>query len=130
MTSAQRARGLAVVLLALATALLLARPWVPQVGTAVSRWWRTWLPAQERQASVEVVDNQFLPPTLRIPAGTTVTWINRGTLAHTTTGIDAGWDGILAMGQRFSFTFTHAGTYRYLCRPHVLNGMLGTIEVY
>ncbi|MDR7555391.1 MAG: plastocyanin/azurin family copper-binding protein [Armatimonadota bacterium] len=131
MTSPQRARWLAIVVLTLvAGALLLAPRWVPQVGPVTSRWWRAWLPARGAEITVEVTDNRFLPATLRIPAGATVTWINRGTLMHTTTGIDAGWDGVLAVGQRFSFTFTRAGTYRYLCRPHVLNGMLGTIEVH
>ncbi len=40
------------------------------------------------------------------------------------------WDsGILQPGESFSYTFTVPGTYSYFCLPHVLSGMLGTVEV-
>jgi len=79
---------------------------------------------------VRMLDNRFEPGTVRIPAGTTVTWVNGGINAHTSTGIDTYWDSpTLATRRRFSATFTKPGAYRYVCRQHLLNGMVGTIEV-
>lgn len=79
---------------------------------------------------VKMVDNRFEPGTLTVPVGTRVTWFNRGINAHTSTGIDIVWDSpSILSGRRFSFTFAKPGTYRYLCRQHLLNGMIGTIEV-
>ncbi len=79
---------------------------------------------------VRMLDNRFEPATLTVPVGTRVTWVNKGINAHTSTGLDVYWDSpsVLA-GQRFSFAFTKPGTYRYLCRQHFLNGMIGTVEV-
>src|SRR5690606_37858162 len=37
--------------------------------------------------------------------------------------------GFLTAGQRFSYTFTVAGEYRYVCLPHEFAGMIGTITV-
>jgi len=79
---------------------------------------------------VRMADNRFEPPMVKIPVGTQVTWVNRGINAHTTTGLDVFWDSpVMVTGRKFSVTFTQPGTYRYLCREHFLNGMIGTIEV-
>ncbi|MGH7427884.1 MAG: plastocyanin/azurin family copper-binding protein, partial [Candidatus Methylomirabilaceae bacterium] len=79
---------------------------------------------------VRMLDNRFEPANLSIPAGTTVTWVNRGINAHTSTGIDTYWDSpTMATRNRFSVTFTKPGAYRYVCRQHLLNGMVGTVQV-
>ncbi len=79
---------------------------------------------------VRMLDNRFEPANLSIPAGTTVTWMNRGINAHTSTGIDTYWDSpTLATRKRFAVTFNRPGVYRYVCRQHLLNGMVGTVEV-
>lgn len=88
-------------------------------------------PTQPRsEVGVRMLDNRFEPATLSVPAGTRVVWVNRGINAHTTTGIDIPWDSpnVLA-GRRFAFLFAKPGTYRYVCRQHLLNGMIGTVEV-
>lgn len=83
------------------------------------------------KADVEMIDNHFSPANLKVKVGTTVTWTNHGTNRHTTTGSDAlDWNSsLLGRDEKFSFTFTKPGTYHYICRQHLLNGMLGTIVV-
>ncbi len=78
--------------------------------------------------SVEIKDYAFTPPTLTVPAGTTVTWTNNDTVPHTTTAQDGSFDsGNLNPGQSFSFTFSTPGSYPYVCQYHA--GMQGTIVV-
>ncbi len=92
-----------------------ARPAAPQAGPEVV---------------VRILDNRFEPANLKVQAGTRVTWVNQGLNGHTTTGIDTFWDSpTMATRQRFSVTFTTPGAYRYVCRQHLLNGMIGTVEV-
>lgn len=71
---------------------------------------------------VEIRDFAFRPSTLRVPAGASVTWINReqqAGLAHTTTSDGAGWDsGLLAPNGSFSRTFSASGSFPYHCEPH------------
>ena len=80
--------------------------------------------------AIGMLDNRFQPANLTIPVGARVVWVNRGINGHTSTGIDAFWDSPTMAGrERFGVTFTRPGTYRYICRQHLLNGMVGTIEV-
>ncbi|MGI8476155.1 MAG: cupredoxin domain-containing protein [Thermomicrobiales bacterium] len=92
---------------------------------------------------------RFEPAELTIRAGDTVTWLNDGTIPHTTTDDPAQnpvaashpeyallppgaapWSsGLLQPGQTFSHAFTVPGVYRYFCIPHVLSGMRGMIAV-
>jgi len=71
----------------------------------------------------------FDPPLLQIAAGTSVTWVNEGDLAHTITGSSVSFNdsGMIDPGASFSQTFGTPGTYNYLCDPHP--GMVGTIVV-
>ena len=80
----------------------------------------------QQAAPVSIVDFAFNPPTVTVPVGATVTWVNNGQAPHTTTSGTPGaanagaiWDsGTLQSGQSFSFTFTSAGTFPYFCRIH------------
>ena len=58
----------------------------------------------------------FMPATLSVKVGATVTWVNEDTVAHTVTseGSTLFDSGNLPTGGTFSFTFTRAGTYHYL----------------
>ena len=72
------------------------------------------------------------PPNMDVAQGTTVTWTNKDSVAHTVTSgtrpsKDGKFDGQLAAGSTFSFTFTAAGTYQYFCTVH--SSMNGTITV-
>ncbi len=70
-------------------------------------------------AEVSIKNFQFMPATLNIPAGTTVTWTNRDDDAHTVKSADRLFSSKgLDPGQAFSYTFTTPGTYRYYCGIH------------
>lgn len=73
-------------------------------------------------AVVQIRNFAFLPATVQVKSGGTVTWINcevAGTPSHTTHN-DAGvWSsGLLAPGQGFTHTFAAAGSFPYHCEPH------------
>ncbi|MFG2783309.1 plastocyanin/azurin family copper-binding protein [Streptomyces prunicolor] len=63
----------------------------------------------------------FSPTALTITAGTTVTWTNEDTAPHdvkTTSGPVTVHSPMLSKGQSWSFTFTTAGSYGYVCTVH------------
>lgn len=68
----------------------------------------------------------FVPATLSIPAGDTVTWDSLAAGFHTTTSSDGLWN---SSSDGFSFEFDTAGTYNYVCLNHQGFGMVGTITV-
>jgi hypothetical protein len=78
--------------------------------------------------SVDIYNMAFSPTSLTIKAGTTVTWTNSDSYAHTVTANDNSFDsGNLGSGKTFSKTFSTAGTYPYHCNIHA--SMKATIIV-
>jgi hypothetical protein len=70
----------------------------------------------------------FNPDELDVAAGTTVTWTNSDSIAHTSTSDANGWDsGAVAPQGHFSVAFPNAGTFHYHCAIHP--GMIGTVIV-
>jgi plastocyanin len=70
----------------------------------------------------------FAPDALTVDAGTTVTWTNTDSVAHTSTSDTPGWDsGIVAPGGQYSRSFQSPGTFQYHCAIHP--GMVGTVVV-
>jgi len=72
----------------------------------------------------------FVPAAITVKAGTTVTWTNQDSDAHTVTSQhDSGPLGSTALntGQSYSYTFTKPGTYSYLCTIHPF--MTATVTV-
>jgi plastocyanin len=84
-------------------------------------------------AAVQIGNGAFSPRELRVPAGTTVTWIPDSTLPHTVTADSGAFNsGTLQNGDTFQHTFSEAGTYAYYCALHGGPGgagMSGTIIV-
>jgi plastocyanin len=74
------------------------------------------------RAFVAIRNFAFGPDTLRVVAGTTVTWINcdeEGTESHTSTSDSGLWESLfLAPGDFFSYTFEDPGQFPYYCVPH------------
>lgn len=72
----------------------------------------------------------YNPDPITISTGSSVTWTNMDTTAHTATSDSAGLfdSGNIAPGGTFSHTFTSAGTVTYHCTLH--QGMVGTIFVH
>jgi plastocyanin len=111
-------------------------------------------PQASPAASAEVViemtlELRFNPDDLAIRSGTTVRWINASPMPHTATGdpeqnpvaatnpeyitlpdgAEPWGSALLQPGDTYTHTFTTPGEYRYICIPHVMSGMRGTIRV-
>jgi plastocyanin len=81
--------------------------------------------------TVSMDNHRFMPETITIPAGSTVTWVNNEEgVPHTTTSDTGLWDsGNMSTGQSYSYRFDQPGTYPYNCTLHRDQGMVGTIIV-
>ncbi|ONM48266.1 plastocyanin/azurin family copper-binding protein [Nocardia donostiensis] len=83
-----------------------------------------------RTVTVDVSDMSFAPADITISAGDTVTWKFDDRFPHGVQGIG---DKAMAINSplfeqgEWSHTFTHPGTYRYLCPLHP--DMRGTVTV-
>jgi plastocyanin len=76
---------------------------------------------QPSAANAEVkIDNfSFGPQALTVPVGTTVTWTNRDDIPHTVVSTDGLFKSkVQDTDEKFSYTFTKAGTYPYFCSVH------------
>jgi plastocyanin len=80
-------------------------------------------------ATVDISGFAFSPGAVTIGVGDTVTWTNNDAVPHTATSVGSpvAFDGEMAPGESFSFTFLEAGTYDYICELHP--EMEGTIVV-
>lgn len=79
--------------------------------------------------SVTISDFAFSPATLTVKKGTTVTWTNKDSVAHTVTSDTGNMldSPLFSAGETFSFTFNEVGTFSYHCTPHPQ--MKGTVIV-
>ena len=78
--------------------------------------------------SVTMTVNRFVPGTIHVRQGGSVTWQNTSDIVHTVTG--SGFDsGNVAAGESFTHTVAKPGTYSYYCTPHRGAGMVGTVVV-
>jgi plastocyanin len=69
--------------------------------------------------TITVTDNQFNPPELTIPVGSTVVWNQNGASQHTITADDGSFDsGPLASGMTYNVIFDEPGEYPYYCSLH------------
>lgn len=79
---------------------------------------------------VEIANFAFSPADITVKKGTTVTWTNKDSTAHTVTETDgkAGpASGDLSQGKSYSFTYNTVGTFAYHCSIHP--DMTGTVTV-
>ncbi len=68
---------------------------------------------------VEISGFAFLPPTITVAAGTTVTWTNLDAARHTVTSKTGVFDsGNLVRNASFSHSFTDRGSFSYYCTIH------------
>ncbi|MDQ3694926.1 MAG: ScyD/ScyE family protein [Chloroflexota bacterium] len=78
--------------------------------------------------TIDIRNFAFNPSTVTVPVGTTVTWTNADTVAHTASANGGAFNsGNLNPGQSYSHTFAAAGTFDYACLYHPY--MTGTIIV-
>ena len=70
-------------------------------------------------ANVAISGFAFVPSTLTVSVGTTVTWTNNDSSSHTIASNDNLFQsGTLAKGATFSHTFGQKGTFNYRCSIH------------
>ena len=80
--------------------------------------------------SVAIKNFAFAPAAITVKAGSTVTWTNQDTDAHTVTSQNNAGplnSQPLNTGQSYAHTFTQPGTYSYLCTIHPF--MTATVTV-
>jgi len=81
-----------------------------------------------QDVTVPIKSFKFMIMDVSVSPGSTVTWVNNDEEPHTVTsetGLFA--SGGLDTGQKFSFKFDKAGTYKYRCSIHPQ--MVGTVTV-
>jgi plastocyanin len=76
-------------------------------------------PQNAATAEVKIDNFSFGPATLTVAPGTTVTWVNHDDIPHTVVSTDSLFKSkVLDTDEKFSFTFTKAGSYPYFCSIH------------
>jgi plastocyanin len=74
---------------------------------------------KDQPAAVRIDNFSFVPQTLTVPVGTTVTWTNRDDIPHTAVSTEGVFKSkVMDTDEKFSYTFTKAGTYPYYCTIH------------
>jgi plastocyanin len=70
-------------------------------------------------AAVKIDNFSFGPQTITVPVGATVTWTNSDDIPHTAVSTDSVFKSkVMDTDEKFSYTFTKAGTYPYYCSIH------------
>ncbi len=70
-------------------------------------------------ADVKIDNFSFGPQTITVPVGATVVWTNRDDIPHTSVSTDGVFKSkVMDTDEKFSYTFTKAGTYPYYCTIH------------
>jgi amicyanin len=69
--------------------------------------------------TIKIANFTFDPPTLTVKAGTTVTWVNADDIPHVVSEKDGKFrSSALDTDDKFSQTFSTAGTVEYFCAIH------------
>jgi plastocyanin len=79
------------------------------------------------RGAVTMTNDQFQPPHIQVPTGTTVTWTNGDQTLHNVKFDSGPSSGNLTFGATFQRVFTDAGTFDYVCTIHP--GMDGRVTV-
>ena len=78
--------------------------------------------------SVAMKGFKFVPADVSVKVGDTVVWTNEDSVPHTVESSDKSFKSDeLSHGDTFSFTFTKAGKYDYICGIH--QSMHGSVTV-
>jgi plastocyanin len=83
-------------------------------------------PAGAEDTQVMIDNFTFTPQRVTVKAGTTITWINHDDIPHAVASSTKAFKSkVLDTDDKFSFTFTTAGSYEYFCslHPH-MTGMI------
>lgn len=135
--------GIGLLLLVIAAAIFIARGEVGAPSQTASQDRSSGAVSEDKPTSsgstenaiqtdeVTIQDFSYAPQVITIKKGTTVTWVNNDSVRHDVKPTDDSTDfkgsELLSKGEKYSFTFTNAGTYTYFCTPHP--SMKGTVVV-
>ena len=83
--------------------------------------------ARAEEINVTIDNFTFAPNELKVKVGDTVTWSNHDDIPHTVVSAGKFRSKTMDTDDKFTFTFTSAGDYKYFCslHPH----MTGMIKV-
>jgi plastocyanin len=83
--------------------------------------------ARAEETTVTIDNFTFAPAELKVKVGDTVTWTNHDDIPHAVVSAGKFRSKTLDTDDKFTFTFTAAGDYKYFCslHPH----MTGMIKV-
>jgi plastocyanin len=76
---------------------------------------------QPSTANVAIKIDKFVfrPQAITVPVGTIVTWTNNDDIPHTAVSTGGVFKSkVMDKDEKFSYTFTKAGTYSYYCSIH------------
>ena len=72
-----------------------------------------------KQSEIRVDNFTFAPDTITVPVNSTVTWVNKDDIPHVIVSDDGVFKSkALDTDQKYSYTFSKAGTYQYFCAIH------------
>ena len=102
----------------LGLALAIAAVMFLQLGSA---------PASAQEIQITIDNFTFSPNELKLKVGDSVTWTNHDDIPHTVVSAGKFRSKTMDTDDKFTFTFTSAGDYKYFCslHPH----MTGMIKV-
>ena len=83
-----------------------------------------------KTAQITIENFKFVPETLTVAPGTTVTWTSKDEEPHNIVSIDQPRrfrSPAVEEGDKFTFVFNEPGTYKYICAVHP--HMEGTVVV-
>ena len=107
------ATGLGISCYSSASAPPAASPGLPQETTPGAA------PATPSTVEVAIEGFAFQPAEIKIAVGSTITWYNEDSAAHTVTARDKTFDsGSQSGGATFSYKFGEKGTFAYYCQFH------------
>ncbi len=72
---------------------------------------------QQATNEVAILGRAFIPRTITVTAGTTVTWTNEEPTTYIVNSDDGLFERDLALGDSFSYTFNEPGTFSYQAIP-------------
>ena len=84
-------------------------------------------PASAQEIQITIDNFTFSPNELKLKVGDSVTWTNHDDIPHTVVSAGKFRSKTMDTDDKFTFTFTSAGDYKYFCslHPH----MTGMIKV-
>jgi plastocyanin len=123
--------GAALALLLAWSALLFARAQTPMFPLYIPFTAKTFITSNVTAViTIDIVDYEFQPFYGGQAGGVTITWINKGSTAHTVTFDDGIADsGPIQPGQRFTFTLPDEVGLRLTYHCSIHPGMTGIIDV-